>query len=198
MDDRFWRPLKIDSINRTKVELKSRNERTLFLHRVHYQSYQSGIEIFITLCNADMIPAYQSYQSGIEIWYHFSSQCFNWLSIVPKWNWNLEHMAWTHTPLSINRTKVELKLQNCWHKSQSTSVYQSYQSGIEMVDPSSDPWIDTTYQSYQSGIEIGFRFNRGNRWPLSIVPKWNWNRQNPGIKAGPQRYQSYQSGIEIL
>jgi len=100
------------SINRTKVELKSRkygakqlrtefyqsyqsgieirNEILLFQHLADYQSYQSGIEMVIPRDElVNLSGHYQSYQSGIEI-------CYERPDKTDK--------------MTINRTKVELKL----------------------------------------------------------------------------------------
>ena len=124
--------------------------------------------------------SYQSYQSGIEIWIH-DAGCWlrDSLSIVPKWNWNRQMTS---------------RFSSVCH------TYQSYQSGIEInkseVHPlqpflsivpkwnwnttkgSRSPLISASYQSYQSGIEIYYSGLRSIRPCLSIVPKWNWNAKS--------------------
>jgi len=188
-----------------------------------YQSYQSGIEISWVRCFIYLLLFYQSYQSGIEIYLYPKKQnpvnlhtinrtkvelklkikelkelLKDFLSIVPKWNWNsLHHIPGTHQPVSINRTKVELK----YIKEMNTPghiYYQSYQSGIEIVlllrgFQMSDETINRT----KVELKLKRSGSRMKSWRLSIVPKWNWNKRYKRLRRDRHNYQSYQSGIEI-
>ena len=57
-----------NTINRTKVELKSVSGLLNPVDCRSYQSYQSGIEMCIPASMPLILIAYQSYQSGIEIY----------------------------------------------------------------------------------------------------------------------------------
>ncbi len=80
------------------------------------------------------------------------------------------------TASASNRTKVELKRENCRLRCNLGGSFQSNQSGIETP--------------IQGGLCPPI-------W-LPIEPKWNWNRAEAKIKAKKMNFQSNQSGIETI
>ena len=68
----YSRPCTINSLNRTRVELKLEC-KTLIINRLsEFESHQSGIEIRCRRPDADVAIVFESHQSGIEIAYSLS------------------------------------------------------------------------------------------------------------------------------
>ena len=99
------------------------------------------------------------------------------LSIVPSWNWNVKYLL------------------RKWH----LHCYQSYHRGIEISDMGIKQlqFSDTINRTI---VELKYEneTNPGTKWKLSIVPSWNWNRENSLLEEIVVRYQSYHRGIEIF
>ena len=123
-----------ETINRTKVELKlnGTEARELFIilsivpkwnwnkctvlpfsNFIAINRTKVELKLFFAWLDKRRGELYQSYQSGIETVQATALYTLEMLSIVPKWNWNpIKSMA-TNSPMTINRTKVELKLAAC-------------------------------------------------------------------------------------
>ena len=84
---------------------------------------------------------------------------------------------WWFITISINRTKVELK-QYTILLFLYFLTYQSYQSGIETC-PCTSCWSISPWSINRTKVELKHTHIRRPllRVKLSIVPKWNWNKQ---------------------
>jgi len=173
---RYWKRTCWVSINRTKVELKSwfiaffftlelrlsivpkwnwnwRGSFNALPSMTYYQSYQSGIEMMQLKYKMSNERTINRTKVELKWGMDWRGRIPHPLSIVPKWNWNLKKAGLLRFYVTINRTKVELKL----------ALFAG-------------EWLRFVYQSYQSGIEITCRSGAYCNRELSIVPKWNWNK----------------------
>ena len=160
-----------------------------------YQSHHTGIETQTSRC-----PVVSYYLSIAPYWNWNSMNSRGsfspWtLSIAPYWNWNILRCRLIKPWRAINRTILELKLDNIVLYSDIIN-YQSHHTGIETLLSCMSNYLRLTINRTILELKLITHLDVVVGIFLSIAPYWNWNTGGAAGQYLRKAYQSHHTGIE--
>ena len=165
------------SINRTRMELKQgwmTAVRELFdaINRTRMELKRGKIN---GLKSDGMLSIAPEWNWNILRYHRYN--CHNLLSIAPEWNWNNDYdLVRNDLKIAINRTRMELKLQNYLTDEKIFSAINRTRMELKPSISFFTLVLILSYQSHQNGIETCefLKVQEADVF-LSIAPEWNWN-----------------------